>query len=173
MNILTEIHRQEGVDTAGSTIHRTAIRGVVLRGRELLMVYSSAVGDFKFPGGGLRDGETHEHALSREIREECGMLLSRFGQEIGAVIEYNFPQELDYDVFKMTSHYYECEADEGPGVQDLEEYEERLGFLPVWIDIEQAIRQNKTLLDSPQAPEWLRREIFMLEYILRHIVASA
>ena len=173
MNILTEIHRQEGVDTQGKTVHRTAIRGVILRGRELLMVYSSTVGDYKFPGGGLRDSETHEQALARELEEECGMLLGRFGREIGAVIEYNFPQELDYDVFKMTSHFYECEADEGSGAQDLDEYEERLGFLPVWIDIEQAIRLNRALLDSPQAPQWLQREIFVLEHILRHLIPGA
>ena len=31
-----------------------AVRAVILRGLELLMVYSSNVGDYKFPGGGVK-----------------------------------------------------------------------------------------------------------------------
>jgi 8-oxo-dGTP pyrophosphatase MutT (NUDIX family) len=169
MNILAEIHRREGVNVAGRTVHRTAIRGVALRGSELLMVHSSAVGDYKFPGGGLQDGETYQQALAREIEEECGMLLSQFGQEIGAVVEYNIAVEPEYDVFKMTSHYYLCEIKEGSGAQRLDDYEARRGFQPVWIDVEEAIRLNRTLLPSPHAPEWLCREIFMLEYTLQHL----
>jgi 8-oxo-dGTP pyrophosphatase MutT (NUDIX family) len=169
MNILAEIHRREGVKVAGRTVHRTAIRGIALRGSELLMVHSSAVGDYKFPGGGLQEGETHQQALAREIEEECGMLLSRFGQEIGAVVEYNFAVEPEYDVFKMTSHYYRCEVKAGSSVQKLEDYEARLGFRPVWIDAADAIRFNKAMISSPRSPACLRREIFMLEYILQDL----
>ncbi|MBV5347761.1 hypothetical protein JZU46_06070, partial [bacterium] len=48
MKILTEIHRNKGINIHGKTVHRTAVRAVIRRGRELLMVYSSAVGDYKF-----------------------------------------------------------------------------------------------------------------------------
>ena len=75
MQILTEIHRAEGINTYGKTVHRTAVRAVILRGPELLMVYSSNVGDYKFPGGGVDIGETHQQALARELLEECGASL--------------------------------------------------------------------------------------------------
>ncbi len=165
MNILTEIHRSPGVNINGRTVYRTAVKGVILRSRTLLMVHSPKVGDYDFPGGGLHKGETHAQGLCREILEECGMTVAQIGSEIGAVIEYDFPIEQGYDVFKMTSHYYHCEVQDGFVPQKLEDYERELGFTPVWIDIDQAIQCNKSFLYSEDAPKWLRKEIFMLEYI--------
>lgn len=170
MKILTEIHRSAGINIHGRTIQRTAVRGVILRGSELLMIYSATVGDYKFPGGGVDEGESHEHALRREVQEECGMSLKQVGDEIGAVLEYNLPKEQEYDVFKMTSHYYHCEVQGGFGIQKLDDYERELGFVPVWIAINKAIRENKLLLSSPNSPEWLRREIFVLEYLKQNLL---
>ena len=129
------------------------------------MVHSSAVGDYKFPGGGVDAAETHSEALRREVREECGAKLNHIGEEIGTVVEYDFDTETDCDTFKMTSHYYRCEVADGFGVQNLIGYERDLGFTPVWISIEAALQQNKMLLNSENAPEWLKREIFVLEYL--------
>jgi 8-oxo-dGTP pyrophosphatase MutT (NUDIX family) len=172
MPILTDIHRSTGINIHGKTIYRTAVRGVVLRGRNLLMVHSANVGDYKFPGGGVAEGETHAQALSREVLEECGMSVVRIGPEIGAIVEYDLPVEPDYDVFKMTSHYYDCEVDDDFGVQTLDDYEQDLGFKPVWIDIDDAIQSNRALLYSDNMPEWLRREIFMLEYIQENLLSD-
>jgi len=166
MKILTEIHRSTGINIHGRTVHRTAVRAVILRGRDLLMVYSSRVGDYKFPGGGVDESESHEQALGREIREECGALLVEFGESIGSVIEYDSPMEAEYDVFKMTSHYYLCQVDNNFGEQKLDAYEKDLGFKPVWIDIDDAISTNRSLLKADKITKWLKREIFVLEYIM-------
>jgi len=165
MKILAEIHRRPGINTQGRTVHRTAVRAVILRGRDLLLVFSSAVCDYKFPGGGVNDGESHEQALARELREECGAPLLSVDGELGAVIEYNIPLEADFDVFKMTSHYYFCQVGDGFGAQKLDEYEKDLGFKPVWIDIDDAILTNKAQLNSDNIPDWLQREIFVLEHL--------
>jgi 8-oxo-dGTP pyrophosphatase MutT (NUDIX family) len=165
MYILAEIHRNKGINIHGRTIHRAAVRAVIHRGRELLMVYSANVGDYKLPGGGVDNGESHEQALRREIGEECGALLVEFGESIGAVIEYKIPVEAEYDVFKMTSHYYLCRVDDGFGAQKLDGYEKDLGFKPVWVDIDEAISTNQSLLNSDKIPEWLKRELFVLNHI--------
>ena len=172
MNILAEIHRSDGVNLKGRTIYRTAVKGVVLRGRTLLMVHSTKVGDYDFPGGGLHDGETDAQALYREIQEECGMTVAQIGTEIGVVIEYDFPMEPDYDVFKMTSHYYHCEVQEELVPQKLEDYERELGFTPVWTDIDHALQCNNALLRSDHAPKWLRKNIFVLDYIRQNLLSS-
>lgn len=117
----------------------------------------------------MNEGEQHEQALRREIHEECGMSLLHFGQGIGAVVEYIRPQEKDYDVFKMTSYYYLCEVDNVFGEQKLDAYEKDLGFKPVWLDIDETIRANKSLLAREQIPGWLKREIFVLEYIRQNL----
>jgi 8-oxo-dGTP pyrophosphatase MutT (NUDIX family) len=168
MQILTEIYRAAGVNIHGKAIQRTAVRGVIWRGQELLMVYSSNVGDYKFPGGGVNVGETHEHALARELLEECGATLLSVDGEIGAIVEYNFPLEKDFDIFKMTSHYYSCKIKDEFGSQKLDGYEAELGFQPMWIDIDKAIEANKSLSDP--SIEWLRREIFALEYLKQNVL---
>ena len=168
MHLLTTIHRADGINLHGKTIQRTAVRGVIQRGRDLLMVHSTNIGDYKFPGGGVDAGESHAQALRREVQEECGASVIQIGDEIGAIIEYNLAKDADYDTFKMTSHYYRCDVEDGFGVQNLIGYERDLGFQPVWISIEDALRQNKTLLHSDNAPEWLRREIFVLEYLRKN-----
>jgi 8-oxo-dGTP pyrophosphatase MutT (NUDIX family) len=165
MRILTEIHRCEGINTTSKTINRTAVRAVIQRGRELLMVYSANVGDYKFPGGGVDTDESHEQALARELREECGATLLSMDSELGAIIKYKFAKDEDFDVFKMTSHYYRCSIKDGFAEQKLDDYEADLGFKPMWVDADEAIKANKTLLNSINPPEWLRREIFALEYI--------
>ena len=170
MQLLSEIYRHTGVDIQGRTSHRTAVRAVILRGTDLLMIFSSVVGDYKFPGGGVDEGESHEQALRREVQEECGMSLAEMGSGVGAVIEYDNPSEEEYDVFKMTSHYYRCEVKDGFGAQMLDDYERDLGFKPVWISIEDAIQSNKSLLHTEQKPEWLEREIFLLEYLQRQLL---
>lgn len=147
------------------------MRAVILRGRNLLMVYSSKVGDYKFPGGGVDAGESHEQALARELREECGASLISMDGELGAVVEYNFAKDRGYDVFKMTSSdYYFCRIKDVFGAQELDGYEKALGFKPVWITIEAAILANRSLLSLDKFPEWLKREIFVLEYLKQKLI---
>ncbi|MFZ5912016.1 MAG: NUDIX hydrolase [Chloroflexota bacterium] len=163
--ILATLHRSEGVNAGEKTVERTAVRAVIQHGRQLLMIHSANTGDYKFPGGGGQAGETHAQTLAREVAEECSMTLSHMGEEIGAVIEYDINTETGYDMFKMTSYYYRCEVTDVSGAQRLDDYERALGFTPVWVDIQAAIRVNKSLMESVNAPKWLRREIFVLEYL--------
>ena len=168
MQILTTIFRDPGLDIHGKTDHRVAVRAVVIRGGNLLMVYSPVNGDYKFPGGGVENQEVLGVALRREIAEECGKSLVRILKGIGYIVEYAIPIRTYFDVFKMTSSYYLCEVDDSKvEKQRLDRYEEELGFRPIWINIATAIQANKTVLQSKtkRPPKWTAREVFMLEYI--------
>jgi 8-oxo-dGTP pyrophosphatase MutT (NUDIX family) len=169
MQLLTTIHRAEGLNIHGKAIERTAVRAVIWCEGQLLMVYSAKVGDYKFPGGGVNTGETHAQALHREVQEECGAALLSIDAELGATVEYNRPIEADFGVFKMTSHYYVCTLTAQPfGAQKLDDYESDLGFMPVWVDVDQALQQNTKLLAATVPPKWLQREIFVLDHLKRN-----
>lgn len=171
MQILTEIFR-DPVDIRGKTDHRAAVRAVVMRERELLMVYSPVNGDYKFPGGGVEKNENPELALKREVAEECGVKLTRILRGIGCIIEYAISMKTTFDVFKMTSSYYLCEIDSMVEAQCLDDYEKDLGFQPAWADIDTAIQTNKAVLQSKtkKPPKWTAREVFMLEYIRENLL---
>lgn len=172
MRLLKEIFRKDNLNLSGRAISREAVRGIIRQENRLLMVHSSKDGDYKFPGGGVDAGETCEEALVREIREECGARVTSICSEFGMVIEYDKPKEPGYDVFKMTSRYYICSIDPVLGDQSLDEYEEKLGFEPVWIDIDSAINANKTVIDTKKhdAPRWTQRELYVLELLKKELV---
>lgn len=167
MDLLKEILRSEQVNKEGRTILRQAVRGILLQGSELLMIHSTVNRDYKFPGGGIQEGESHAQALLREIQEECGIAEVKIGQALGKVIEYDFAVEPDFETFRMTSYYYLCQVERGFGPLKLDVYEMELGFHPVWVEIEHAIRANRlALLDEHEdSHPWTARDTWILEQI--------
>ena len=93
MKLLKEVLHNEAVHVNGRTISREAVRSIIIDGRNLLMVYSEKNGDYKFPGGGIEHGESHEVALKREVTEEVGKHLVEIIKPFGKVIEYDLPLE--------------------------------------------------------------------------------
>jgi 8-oxo-dGTP pyrophosphatase MutT (NUDIX family) len=168
MEIFTKaIIRDAGMELTGPTIEREAVRGIIVRKAKLLMIHSSVNGDYKFPGGGVQKGESHQQALAREICEECGARMVQMGALFGKVVEYRNPEQVEYQVFKMTSFYYSCQVDDTRFEQSLERYEQELGLTPIWTDLDTALEINKNIskVDEKRVIPWLTREIFMLEQI--------
>ncbi|MCD4707580.1 MAG: NUDIX domain-containing protein [Candidatus Sabulitectum sp.] len=172
MYFLKEIFREDVINTEGRTLHREAVRGIILQQHTILMIYSPVNGDYKFPGGGVDENESCEKALIREVQEECGAVLSHISQEVGCVIEYSIPREINYDVFKMTSRYFLCNTDDDFREQNLDQYEQDLGFRPVRVDIDTAIQTNNAILDATdrKIPPWTDRETLVLKYIKENIL---
>ena len=141
-----------------------------MQGIQLLLLYTPVKREYKFPGGGMGDGETVETALAREVLEECGAMLTRIVREIGSIVEYAHAKEPEFESFKMTSHNFLCEADAFVAPQALEGHEVRLAFEPHWVKIEDALALNKSRLKLPDPSPWLTREIFMLEYVRDHLL---
>lgn len=172
-----EIYREPIAPGAHPDVVRTAVRAVALRGGELLMVYSPVNGDYKFPGGGVEAGESHEDTLRREVREETGLTVRRVSRRIARIREYGPATEPDARVFMMESHYYLAEVDDAPrGRQALDEYEERLGFTPRWVSPEEAVTANEAVLAGATGgagstngrgiPRWTERETWVLRHVM-------
>lgn len=171
MRILAKIDRHPNVPREGKTICREAVRAIILRGRELLMIHSRVNGDYKFPGGGIEEDEFQKTALIREVAEESGGRITSKPQAFGKVLEFDFPAEKEFTAFCMTSFYYLCEVDAELGPQQLDDYEARLGFVPEWVDVDTAIQTNQALLDSGKKVErWVQRETRVLEIVRDELI---
>lgn len=56
--------------------YRKTCYGIVLKGDELLVVYSEKEYDYSLVGGGIEPNETPDKALNREFLEESGYLIT-------------------------------------------------------------------------------------------------
>lgn len=174
MRLLAEINRTPGIPHIGRTVTREAVRAIILKGSQLLMIHSASDGDYKFPGGGIKKGESHFSALKREVNEESGAHIRKLMGEFGHVVEYDRPIEKRFDLFKMTSYYYQVDVEPKFGIQHLENYEYELGFTPEWISVDEAIAINQTLLkEQPgRVQRWVTRETTVLEIIKNELSGS-
>ena len=155
------------LDLNGRPVRRTAVRAVIENADRLLMVFSAINGDYKFPGGGIEEGESHADALHREVLEECGRRLQNVGPQIALLNEYDAAAEAGMAYFRMDSHYYRCDLVPGEAQDlDLDTYEADLGFAPRWISVETALKANRAVLRRNAAPpRWTARETCFLEYL--------
>lgn len=160
------IRHDEDLPEGGRVLERPAVKGVALRGRTVLLLRTADTGALKFPGGGVEPGESDEDALRRELDEECGVPLLSLGEPVGRVVQLARPKEAGYDVFRMVSRYYHCAVGEASGRQRLDDYEQRLGLTPVWLDVSTAATACADLLRSGgEQPRWLPRELAVLRLL--------
>ena len=71
MRLLFEIDTKD-YDPNGKAFVRPSVRGIIIRDGKVAMVHSLKYDYYKFPGGGMEDGEGVEEALLREVVEESG-----------------------------------------------------------------------------------------------------
>lgn len=148
---------------------RKAVRAVVLKDGKILMVHTNK-GDYKFPGGGIKKQEELKEALKREVTEETGYIVATIGGKIGKIIQRNVNQFNSEGIFEMTSYYYYCDVKDIPVGQHLDKYEEDQEFRPVWIKIDDAIRENEMILQGKRADmnPWVYRETLALKRLKEH-----
>ncbi|MGF1806235.1 NUDIX domain-containing protein, partial [Aliivibrio sifiae] len=53
-------------------LQRNATRAIILKGEDILLLYTERYHDYSLPGGGIDDGEDVIAGLVREIEEETG-----------------------------------------------------------------------------------------------------
>ncbi len=141
--------------------YREAVRAVIIEGEKILLVHSN-LGDYKFPGGGVKQDESHLEALKREITEETGYLDAVIGEKIGTVIQRQVDEYEPNVIFQMNSHYYLCSLPGEKGTQNLDEYELEQEYTPKWVSIDEAIEQNQKMMEQFEENNWIPRENYVL-----------
>lgn len=167
MKLLASLNRHPGINPHGRTVTRRAVRAIIQRGNTLLMIYSPINGDYKFPGGGVKRGETLQAALRREVREESGQQVTAILAGFGRVIEYDRALQPGFDLFRMTSYYIICQVGEGRVPLALDDYESGLEFSPRWVSITDALATNRAVLATSEKSThpWTHRETLILELL--------
>gem|GEM_PF-443764 len=146
--------------------YRTAVRAIIFKDNDLLMVHTNK-GDYKFPGGGVNREESHEEALRREVSEETGYILDCVSDKVGIITERKADEYEESSVFEMSSHYYICGISNSTTIQQLDDYEAELDFRPVWISVDKAIEINEEILneDNKDRNPWVDRDTCVLKEI--------
>lgn len=161
------IYDEKNYNPEWERVVRKAVRGIILRGDRIALIKSYKEGFYKFPGGGIEEGETQLETLIREVREEAGLqIIPDSVREFGTMREVRaglFGEE----IFDQTSYFYLADVEEQTIEQDLDKYEEELGYELVWIKICEAYETNmKIEKEKKYQTTFLLRESCVLEYVM-------
>lgn len=144
---------------------REAVRGLVRKNDKILMIHTKE-GDYKFPGGGVEEKESHEEALKREVLEETGLIIEEVYELIGQVIERREDKHDSCSIFEMVSYYYLCNGEGEMRKQNLIGYEIELDYKPYWLKPEEAFLSNLTIYRNDFPNRWIQRETEVLRLLL-------
>lgn len=144
---------------------RTAVRAVIIKNGQIALVKSEKEGYYKFPGGGIKEKESHLDTLIRETSEETGLkIIPRSVKECGMIKEIrksHYPNE----IFVQNSYYYFAEVEKETMESHLDKYEADLGYRLEWTNIEHAYQINARLGKNP-SDKFIVREAEVLKYLM-------
>lgn len=171
MRLLKSTTHSDITDLSASTFTRFAARGIVLRGENILMLYTERYHDYTLPGGGIDEGEEKLAGLIRELKEETGAQNIRDISEFGQYEEYRPWYKDDFAIMHMVSYCYVCNIDEELVDPDFEPHEIQNGMMPVWMNIHEAIAHNEhTMENSTKKGLSIERETFLLKQIVAELL---
>lgn len=156
----------------GNIFERRAARAIVLKGEDILLLYTKRYNDYSFPGGGVELTEDLITGLKRELSEETGARNIKIISEYGMFDEYRRSHYDGYDLIHMTSYFYVCEIDDELGQSNLEDYEVSNGMSAIWININDAIKHNRQVISNKEDSMGLsiERETFVLELVASELI---
>lgn len=150
---------------------RPATRAIVLKGQQILLLYTERYHDYSLPGGGVDEGEAIELGLIRELREETGAKGVSQIRPFGVYEEYRPWRRDGYSVLKMLSYCFTCQIEAELGDTEFEPHEINNGMTPVWVDIDEAINHNlSTMANSEKKGLSIKRETFLLQLIRDELI---
>lgn len=167
-----DLHDYEAGD---SVFRRPSARGIIFDdcGR-IALVYSQIEKYYKFPGGGIREGEDKKEALIREVREETGLIVIPDSvEEFGSVLRRQKSIIEPHTIFEQENFYYTCRVESRIAEQNLDDYEEKAGFVLQFVYLDEAIRVNARYSTEDYFDEiMIRRDTKLLQLIKEKIEES-
>ena len=160
-------------DSKLTLIVRHAARGIVLKGEDILLLYTQRYDDYSLPGGGIDEGEDKVAGLKREMLEETGAKGVHNVEPFARYDEYRPWYKSDADIIHMISHCFVCNIDEQLGDTAYETYEVNNGMRPLWKNIYHAIGHNELVINnSAKKGLSIERETFLLKTIAEKMLSA-
>ena len=171
MRLINSTIHPDITDLSAKSFTRKATRAIVLKGEEILLLYTKRYHDYSLPGGGVDEGESIIDGLVRELKEETGAHNVTMIKEFGLYEEYRPWHKQDFDIMHMESYCYTCKIDDELLETELEDHEINNGMHPVWMNIHQAIAHNEeTIAQSDKKGLSIERETFLLKLIVKELI---
>lgn len=165
MRLLFEIDTKD-YDPKGKAFVRPSVRGIIIRHGRVAMVHSLKYDYYKFPGGGIENGESLEQALVREVAEESGLqVIPQSIREYGLVHRVQKGQE--EAMFIQDNYYFLCDVEAEVHLQHLDDYEAEERFTLEFVNPSHAIHTNRNLNHGPKDPNMVEREARVLELLMQ------
>lgn len=165
MRMLFELDTKD-YDPNGQPFVRPSVRGIILRNGRIAMVHSLKYNYYKYPGGGIHQGESLTDTLIREVREEAGLqVIPHSIREFGMV--HRVQKGENEEIFIQDNYYFLCDTEDTPLPQELDGYEAEEGFTLEWVDPRHAIHTNRHMPHGPKDPVMLEREARVLEILMQ------
>ena len=166
MRLLFEIDLKD-YDKNGKAFIRPSARAIIIKDNKIYMVHSLLYDYYKFPGGGIENGESNIEALIRETAEEAGLVVTK-----GSIKEYGYVHRIqksdhdDCDMFIQDNYYYLCNVEGNKINQNLDDYEEYEKFTLELVEPMIAIDANRNKNHGPKDMVELEREAKVLEILV-------
>lgn len=128
---------------------KNVVRAVAFKDDLILLMYSARDKMFGTPGGGAVLDEALLDTLYRELQEETGARKARIIEYLGVVEEIRESKSLQNKTIRILSDYYQVEILEF-ATRALEEHEEEMGLIPMWVGLDEAIKTNTARIESAE-----------------------
>lgn len=135
----------EDYDDSDPVLTQPASRGIIWKDGKLALIRSVKYGYYKFPGGGLEDGESLTDALIREVREESGLEVIPESIRLYGMSKRIEKGIWDY-VLDQDSYYYLCEVTDRTFPQELGKHEKEARFVLDYVLPSTAVEANDRYL---------------------------
>ncbi len=166
MRLLFEID-QKDYEHCIHRFTRDSARSIIIQDGKVAMIHSLKYDYYKFPGGGIENGESPMEAMIRETREEAGLLVKPDTiREYGYVHRIQKSDKDPTECFVQDNYYYLCEAETAAVCQHLDAYEAEEAYTLEYVTPLAAIQKNRSVIGSPYNPIMFEREARVLERLL-------
>ncbi len=166
MRLLFEMDKKDYGECT-QTFSRDSARSIMISNGRIAMIHSQKYDYYKFPGGGIENGENPIEAMIRETQEEAGLIvLPETIKEYGYVHRIQKSDHNPSECFVQDNYYYLCDAVDGLVSQNLDDYEKKESYQLEYIEPAFAIEKNRRVKESPYNPMMFEREARVLEMLL-------